>query len=192
MKFFTSLFILFCFAVLFAAPAFSQNYVSVETQPTPEGGINRVALVYLKIDFTKDQRTLLQDIPIEFIYGIDTAGVATLEKVNGISDKAILDSLYKKNPKLPPFKPGTINGIKTNSIYMMQIQFPKYKLAANYVGMQDAIHYRQTAYEDFEYIHLSGQKVDILFGGAVNAFLGNPAAYLKPGGGFRTAFILTG
>jgi hypothetical protein len=151
--------------LIFAAFHGNCQIDSLNFGPEPVGGINKLALVYYKIDFTKEQRKALQDKEIEFIYLIDPAGHATLEEINGVVEKAILDSLQQATSRLPRFYPRRVNGIAES--------------------FQQAASYQETAYEDFAYIHKSGARLDILFGGVANGFLGSPGKYLGPGGGMK-------
>ena len=66
---------------------------SLNSVPGPKDGVNKLALQFLKINFTAAQRELLEGITLEFIFYVDSTGKATLEDVNGINDRAIFDSL---------------------------------------------------------------------------------------------------
>jgi hypothetical protein len=56
-------------------------------EASPPGGISRLAVYYFKIDFSKEQRALLGQTELEFIYGVDEHGKPPLEKVNGIMER---------------------------------------------------------------------------------------------------------
>jgi hypothetical protein len=183
--------IIACFVVAAAAQGYSQSNQS-QTGAEPIGGINKLVLEYYRIDFTKEQRKVLQDNEIEFIYSIDQDGVATLEEIKGVNDKAIRDSLQQVTSRLPRFKPGTVDGNKVSSLYLLKIEFPSYRPTAENPAFQEAIWYQEADYDDFEYIHKSGRRLDAVFGGAANAFLGDPGKYLGPGGGMKVEVMVTG
>lgn len=167
---------------------------SLNFGPEPIGGLNQVAVEYYKIDFTKEQREILEEVELEFIYSISEEGIPSLEKINGISDKAILDSLRQKTNDLPRFYPRRVNGIRENSVYFMKLQFPKYEVANfnSTTTYQNTFRYKRARYEDFEYIHKSGDRLDILIGGVTNFFTGKPADYLEMGGGMKMDLMYMG
>jgi len=64
-------------------------------RPTePIGGVAKPGLEYFKIKFTEEQRKLLKGKELEFIFLVDTLGVAILEHVNGNEDSVIIDSYF--------------------------------------------------------------------------------------------------
>lgn len=158
----------------------------------PIDGINKLVLEYYKIDFTKEQREKLQDIEIELIFSIDKIGVPTLEEINGVNEKAILDSLQQITNKISRFYPRTVNGIKESSLYFLKFQFPRYRITEDRIGFQNASRYKETDYEDFEYIYKSGERMDVLIGAVSNSFLGNPSKYLNTGGGMKIDVMFVG
>ncbi|MEM0993100.1 MAG: hypothetical protein AAF847_11510 [Bacteroidota bacterium] len=169
-----------------------QNIVtdSLNRDAYPIGGLDRVALEYYKIDFTKQQRALLENQSIVFIYWIEINGVPTLENINGIEDPAILDSLIARTAFIPNFQPQLQNGTPVPSIYMMQITFPTYRFTEQQLGYRAAQAYRAADIDEFEYINKSGIRLDLLFGGLVNQPTFNAAEYLKTGGGAKMDIIL--
>lgn len=157
--------------------------------PVPLGGHDKLALHYYKINFSREQQAILQEVEIEFIFSIDAEGVPTLEDIKGIEDEAILDSLHYTSQRLPQFQPMVQNGQPESSFYFLKLQFPKY----SYIEYPHAMQlYRDLRYEDFEYIQKSGDRLDVLFGGLANAFLGSPADYLAMGGGMKVDVMYTG
>ncbi|WP_210463109.1 hypothetical protein [Rufibacter roseolus] len=176
--------------VLLSFSAFSQNTASVQAEP--KGGLNALALKYFKIRFTKEQRKKLEDKELEFIFEIDQEGVPTLEAIHGVSERDILDSLQATSAKLPGFIPQEVNGQKQASIYYLKLRYPTYGNLSGGNGYQEAIRYNETKYEDFAYIHKSGQRLDIVFGGMANAFIGKAGDYLSPGGGMKTEILYRG
>ncbi|HEY4650633.1 MAG TPA: hypothetical protein VIG72_04420, partial [Pontibacter sp.] len=156
------------------------------------GGVAQLALTYYKIDFTKEQRQLLQGLGIELIYAIDPQGVPTLEKVNGITDEAILDSLRSATSRLPAFTPRRVAGERESALYFLQLHFPEYSISETVLTTQQVTTYRQIRPEDVAYIHKSGERLDVLFGGAANTFIWKPGEYLATGGGMKVELMYTG
>ncbi|WP_276495686.1 hypothetical protein [Pontibacter litorisediminis] len=149
---------------------------------------------FYKINFSKEQQELLQEKEIELIFFIDVDGTPVLEDVKGIDDAAILDSLQQAATSVPMFYPRTVNGVKESALYFLQFQLPKYETKEVSIQHQGIFRtkYKEPTYEDFEYIHKSGQRLDVLLGLTGNAFLGKPGEYLHPGGGMKVDLMYTG
>ncbi|WP_266205346.1 hypothetical protein [Pontibacter kalidii] len=167
---------------------------SIVSGPEPIEGIGKVALPFYKINFSKEQKELLQEKEIELIFLISADGTPVLEDVNGIDDAAILDSLRHAATQVSMFYPRTVDGVKESSLYFLQFQLPKYETKEASMQRQGIFRtkYKEPVYEDFEYIHKSGQRLDVLMGATANAFLGKPGAYLHPGGGMKVDLMYTG
>jgi hypothetical protein len=160
---------------------FSQIRISNDTEfgPEPQGGIERLSLNFLKIDFTPAQREVLRNRPLEFIFFVDTTGFATLEDVNGVEDAAIMDSLMQKR-NLPMFTPHIVDGKKRDGLFFMELQFPSYESTFYPTTSQ----HEHGNIDDLEF-ELSGNSFHFLMGGVVNSFSGRPSQYLNTGGGFK-------
>lgn len=184
--------IIFLFLFLFASFQGICQILSTDTGPEPKGGINKLALEYYKINFTKEQRKTLEGIELEFMYLIDEQGIPTLQKINGVDDQAVLDSLYQITSRLPGFYPRKIDDEIVSSIYFLKFQFPAYRVTENSLVFQNGHRYWEAKYEDFEYIRRSGERIDLMIGGMTNFFLGNPAHYLYPGGGMKMDLMYSG
>ncbi|GAB2526260.1 hypothetical protein [Rufibacter soli] len=130
----------------------------------------------------------MQEKDLEFLYSIAADGTPKLEKIEGITDPTILDSLTRVSGRLPAFKPRKVNGVAESGLYMMTIRFPS-PLAVGLPGVQE---YTQTAYEDFDHIHRSGQRYDIIFGLVGNSFLGKAGNHLGLGGGMKMEILYAG
>ena len=153
-----------------------------------------MALPFYKIKFSKEQRALLKQKEIELVFSIDEQGVAKLEDIQGIADQAIQDSLQQAAAKVPKFHPRTVDGAKESSLYFLKFQLPDYG-TENILSRPQGYfsgNYTEPALEDFEYIHKSGERLDILFGAVGNTFVGKPADYLSPGGGMKMDLMYTG
>ncbi len=181
--------IAFAISLLLSAGGYAQKEAS---GPEPIGGISKLALEYYKINFTPEQRKLLHDRELEFIYFIDTAGNPGLEKINGVSDQSILDSLQNVTGRLPRFHPYTADGIPENAIYFMKIKFPGYEEVSVRTLYYNTLPFKRLRMEDFEYIHKSGNRFDILIGGVVNTFAGRMGDYLSSGGGMKMDLLFVG
>lgn len=155
----------------------------------PIGGIEKLALEYYKVDFSKEQRELLREVELEFIYYVDSAGIPKLEEVNGISDAAILDSLFSRTEYLPRFYPEMYDGEPQESLYFMSLIFPYYEYTDHDSNLYS---WRQIKMEDLEYLSYSNERLDVVLGGLGNGFIGDPSEYLGFGGGFKAEVSYTG
>lgn len=163
----------------------AQNLDTLNRETAPIGGIDALALNYFRIDFSKAQRKEIAGVELEFIFQIDETGNPTLEEVNGTNNAVIIDSLKSITPKLQQFYPALENGVPRSSLYFMQLTFPRYKVTDRQIGMEQSYVYNRAKLEDFEYIHKSKQRFDVLFSGMTNHFLGEPANYLGLGFGMK-------
>ncbi len=154
-------------------------------EASPKGGVEALVLEYYRIDFTKAQRERLRNVQLEFIYQVDAQGTPSLAEVNGVNDRDILDSLRGRTPRLPAFNPRIVDGTPQPSLYAVQLVFPTYRLTQSRLGQLQAHSYQRARLEDFEYIHKSAQRFDVLLGGVANQFVGNPARHLVLGGGMK-------
>lgn len=153
----------------------------LDLQPAPVGGLERLALVYLKTDFTPEQRSRLNDVHLELIFFVDSTGMALLEDVNGINDADIIDSL-KQRKEIPPFRPRYVNGQFRNGIFFMMLSFPSYDITDEQQLRQ---RYGAFSMDQVEEVEYSGQSLQMMMGGVVNSFAGNPSRYLSTGGGIK-------
>ena len=144
---------------------------------------------YFSIDFTKEQRQQLKDVPIEFIFLVDEKGTAKLREINDIQDIVILDSFERHSTKLPEFQPALEEGQPISSLYFMQLTFPTYKpvpqkLSSSLFGVPVA------AMSEFEYVEFSKDRLDMVVGFTGSAIFGNAKDYLKSGFGMFTKFFI--
>jgi hypothetical protein len=171
-----------CFCVM--TPTLYGQIDSLNSVPGPKDGVTKLALQFLKINFTPAQRELLEGVTLEFIFYVDSTGKATLEDVNGFSDKAIFDSLYHTTEQLPAFYPMKVNGREEASIYSMTLEYPAY------TGPTSR-EYGPPKLEDFEEI-VTGGRMDCLIGAVFNFPAGNMNEYLGLGGGMKVDALFTG
>lgn len=179
----------FILAVLLCA-----QIIQVQAQTheaNPPGGISRLALYYFKINFSKEQRALLEQHDLEFIYGVDERGKPTLEKVNGMTDPAILDSLVRQTRIIPYFNPKMVDGKAEASVYFMKLRFPSYGSAESVSVTNEFLLFRKLKPDDFESIEYGGE-MDILIGGMINTYNGTAQDYLNTGGGMKIEMLFTG
>lgn len=153
------------------------------SQAAPVGGINRLALVYYDIDFTKEQRELLKDVDIELIFSVSDEGVALLESINGLNNRAIKDSLFAQTPYLPMFIPEMRGGISKQSLYFMLFQYPSYRRVPQELNFYSAFYQRKVEKNQFSELSESGTGVEFVLGGIFTNHFGSADKYLKPGGG---------
>lgn len=174
------------FLIMALGKSLSCQISSVSNQEvSPKIGINALAIKYFGIEFTKEQRSSIENIEIEFVYEVDTIGKPILSEVNGIKNQEIIDSLKNKTNEIGLFNPRILNGKAESSIYFMKLTFPSYKITKSNFGLLQGSAYNEAKLEDFEYLLESGNRIDVLFGGVVNKFLGNPSNHLKTGGGMK-------
>lgn len=157
----------------------------------PKEGINQLALKYFGIDFSKEQRKEIDEVEIELIFLIDETGSPTLSEINGVSNPDIIDSLKRKTSQLENFNPQVRDGVAQSSIYFMKLIYPRYKMNQRSFGLLQGSAYNQADLDDFESIVESGQRLDMLFGGFMNQFLGKPSKYLTLGGGMKLDLCFT-
>jgi hypothetical protein len=158
---------------------------TLNEEASPKGGVNKLATKFFGIDFSQEQRSILEDKVIEFIFEVSEKGEPTLSEINGINEPSIIDSLKNKSRTLENFNPRIENGVAVPSIYFMQLSFPKYELVPRDFRSQQGKEYKKVKLEDFEYIKTSNSGFDLLIGGMANQFIGNPANYLGLGGGMK-------
>lgn len=165
---------------------------SLNQEVSPIGGINTLATKYYGTEFTKEQRLLLKNKEIEFIFQVDELGIPTLSEINGTTNTAIIDSLKARTKYINNFNPRIRNGIPEPSIYFMQLTFPTYSIFKNQIGILQGTVYSEAEIKDFEYIKFSNIRVDMVIGGVMNQFIGEPFNYLKTGGGMHLDVSVTG
>jgi len=169
----------------------SQEIDSLNIDASPKGGLNQLAIKYYGIDFSKEQRKTIENVEIEFIYSIDEFGNPTLSEINGVTDQTILDSLINKTAEIEKFNPQIRDGKPVPSIYFMKLTFPTYKFTQSTFGLLQGSAYREAKLNDFEYIKESGRRFDMVIGGLVNQFIGNPSNHLSLGGGMKIDLAYT-
>lgn len=164
---------------LFCSKGYCQK--DVVQGPDPIDGTNQLISSYYRINFTNEQRKLLKNIVLEFIYDVDVRGNATLVKINGISNPVILDSL--SSIRLPEFLPRTVNGIPEPSFYFLRFQYPVYS-SQNEKYFQPYNNSSLHSIDDLEFYDVSGQGLEVGISGFVRGFMGSASDYLGFGGGF--------
>jgi len=153
---------------------------------TPLRGINQLALRYFTIDFTKEQRAVLDTVDLEFIFDVDDHGYATLSKVNGVDNPDIIDSLEARTKNALLFEPEVLEGKKIPSLYFMTLRFPRYKPTRQYNISDQHI----PTMEEIDHVEFGGGS-DLLIGGVMNTYAGNVQQYLKTGGGMKVDMLFT-
>ena len=180
-------YIFFSFLLLFCATSRAQ--IDTIPQTGPIGGFDALINRYFDIEFTKEQRDMLKGKEIEFIYSVDSAGNATLDIINGIEDRGILDSFHNASQNLPAFYP--VKNEYAWYKYFLKIQFPDYKNFNNLFYYNENRKFAKTKFADFEMIDVAGSGFEFVFGASGNTYLGKPQEYLQSGLGFMMETMFT-
>jgi hypothetical protein len=176
--------------LLSQATAFGQVAETANRTAAPKGGVAAVALVYYKIDFTNEEAEYLRAHEAELIFTISEEGRATLEKVNGIEIRSIVDSMMSVNDRLPEFDPEIVDGKPQGTIYFMRLRWPQYKELTPV--FQSPYNYFGRKLDEFEYITYRGARFDMLIGGVGNTVGGSAIDYIYSGGGVKFDFMFYG
>ncbi|MFK7934219.1 MAG: hypothetical protein AB8G22_11970 [Saprospiraceae bacterium] len=181
-------YLLLFLSFLLSTCSFCQVSDTLNQDAEPIGGINELALHYYSIDFTKEQRKLLKDTPLEFIFLIDEFGTATLREVNGTNNAIILDSLLQRSEELPPFQPSIQSGVTVPGIYFMQLTFPTYRMSEQQLRSPYLWGSPVARLDEFEYIEFSKSRFDLIVGIPTSQIFGNINEYVNLGFGLETKF----
>ena len=179
------------YLLLYSLAAYAQTTEIMNQEVGPKEGLNELALLYYGIEFTKEQREMIKGVEIEFVFEVNERGEALLVELNGVANAVIEDSLMSKNNEMVAFQPSIRNGIAQPAFYFMRLTLPSYRKTEMTIDWRVVDAYRKAKLEDFEVLKKSNKRFDILFGGAVNQFMGRPAEYLKIGGGIKMDLIYT-
>ncbi|MEM6378592.1 MAG: hypothetical protein AAF705_10270, partial [Bacteroidota bacterium] len=174
--------------VLITFFTFAQDNDPFNQEASPKIGTNKMLLKYLGIEFTPNQRQLLEGVEVELIYEIDEYGNPILAEINGVQNRVIEDSLRSKTEEIGLFNPRTVNGIPEPSLYFMKFIYPSYGAAQQMRNLYENLAFSQAKIEDFVYLEESNERLDFIIGGVLNQFLGNPADYLNLGAGAKMDF----
>lgn len=181
---------LLSFLILFATPfiLFAQIETvkdSLNQEAEPSEGINALAAEFLAIDFSKEQREILKEVRLEFIFLIDKFGNPTLKDVNGIADEVIKDSLHYTALNLQPFSPRIRDGEQVESFYFLYLTYPIIPYHnTNYNPFAPKI-YKRLNRDDFKYIEESNTGWHVLYAGFANKHFGKIGDHLSLGGGMK-------
>jgi hypothetical protein len=165
------------------------SYGQRSSEPRPPGGKTQVLLPFYSINFTDRQRGLLNGTSAELLFEITEDGIPILDNVQGITDVAIIDSIYHVSRQLPRFEPATRNGIPEPSVYLLKLHFGDrdyHNDSPNQMEQQ-----APESRDDFALLE-TGSKLDLLIAGAFNIRDGKAADYLYPGGGMKFDIMVIG
>lgn len=154
----------------------------------PIGGLNRLALVYYDIEFTSEQRALLEGVDIEMGYSVSSEGIAKLMSVNGVQNRALRDSLFAQDSELPGFQPEIRSGIPRESLYFMRFRFPNYDAGKQYYSLYQPFYRAKAEKEEFRILEESGSGFDFTMQGILTNHFGQADQYLLPGAGVQMGF----
>lgn len=161
---------------------------TTNTPAEPVGGLNRLALTYYDIEFTAEQRKLLENVDIELIFSVSADGVAQLQSVNGVSNHTLRDSLFAQDPDLPRFHPEIRNDVPVESLYFMRFQFPSYSRRNQKHPFVNPVFMMKVDKDQFSILEESGSGFDMTFQGIFTNHFGKADPYLGPGGGVQLGF----
>lgn len=180
------LYVFLFFLQLLAVPGLAQRTFGNREDDLAQ----RLALVYLKINFTKEQRQALSGLELEYIFRVDSTGHGVLEDVNGLHDLVLLDSMKKAGP-LPNILLPPERRKEQYSLYFLKLQYPVYSQRSLIWG-SPGFRYRRLTLNDFAHLQLSGQRMDLNVGAVTSGFAGKPARHLGWGGGVYLGVSYTG
>lgn len=173
------------------AAAFGQKPDSLNRVAEPKGGMAALALVYYKIDFTREETEYLRANEAELIFMVNENGKATLEEVKDIAMHSVVDSMMRMNDRLPEFYPEAVNGKPQNALFFMRLRWPQYEaLEPAFPPSYNRYHYMGRRLDEFEFIDYTGSRFDILFGAVGNTIGGNVINYIYSGGGVKFDMLL--
>jgi len=102
MRVFLILLLMLCASTI----AIGQDIDSVYQQEvSPKQGLNALAVEFLGIEFSEEQRFTLRNVEVQLFFLVDENGKPVLSEINGINDISIRDSLYAKSEELEHFIP---------------------------------------------------------------------------------------
>lgn len=90
----------------------------------PVGGIEALVDLYHQIRFSETQQRQLRWVEIQLLFKVSRHGEALLHMVHGVSEQALIDSLFSRNDALPRFEPRMENGFAEPSYFALGLSFP--------------------------------------------------------------------
>lgn len=186
--------ILPAFVLLLPLTAVFGQVDSLNMSASPKGGLAALALVYYKIDFAPEEVAYLRLHEAELIFTVNENGKATLEKVNEIEMRSIIDSMMRVNDQLPPFYPEVVDGKPRNTLYFMRLRWPHYEdVRQIFPSPYNIRHdYFGRRLDEFEFIEYRGPRFDMLIGGVGNTVGGSVTEYNYSGGGVKFDMMFYG
>lgn len=175
--------------IIFSGQLTAQTQDTINQEAQPPKGVEHLAIHYFGIEFSKEQRSRLENKELELIFFIDALGQPELSEINGITDADLIDSLKQKTLKVGLFSPRIEQGVAVPSIFFMKIVYPRYRML-EYQDM--GTRYFLTRLEDFESIEKSSHRFDMTGSMVANQWLGPPASHLHLGGGMKIDLSITG
>ncbi len=112
-------------SILFRASLGLTQQAEEMTDPEPEGGVERLAAIFDRINFSETEIKAMRRFPLILIFNINPFGEAKLVKVARFETYAVRDSLFSRNDSLPRFRPKTVAGIPQSSLYGLEYSYRK-------------------------------------------------------------------
>ena len=180
--------LIFCTSV-----AVGQND-SLNFSPRPHVDPWDIRLLYFRIKFTDEQKTLLSSRETEFTFKVNDQGVANLDKITGVFADDVIDSLRRIDYKLPSFYPETVDGKPRASTYLLVLHWPAWLDEKLVESLKDPKRQKRGGHsahkrKEYESIEFSQQRFDLSIGGFANEFVGSSSDYLKSGPGMRVDML---
>ncbi len=168
--------------LVFSSEIFCQT-LPLNRDAEPLGGMMAMDRVFNRIRFNTSQLSILSSREISLVFRVDTAGNAALIEVIGVSDSVIMDSIAVAAESIPRFRPTLRAGKAIPSIYIFPMEWriassPALVPPVTVVQVPHAL-----GLENIENIIFRSFRMDYFAVGVGNAYGGNVAGHLRPGGG---------
>lgn len=181
--------------ITFFLLGFNQNFAQINQsqniEVSPKIEITDLALHFYTINFTEEQRSLLEEKPLELIFKVEKDGKPILQKINGIGDSEIIEIFERRSQELENFNPKTVNGNPESAIYFLNISFPKKEMVSEVTHVYfESINFSKLKITDFSSITYDNTGSDILIGFVANQFIGKPSQFNGIGPGIKLDYSI--
>ncbi len=178
-----SKFLAFLFTLILFSSAFGQEERNV-TEALPNGGVERLAAIYHRIQLSEAQKGLLSIGEIQLLFKVSRQGEAQLYKTQGVWNKAVMDSLFSRNDSLPSFEPRMTNGFSESSFYALGLRFPDGFTCIPQSEIEYDVFDIKISIDDLEFVERGGRAMSFSFGAAGSVLNDDYSKYYDPGYGF--------
>lgn len=183
--------------LLLSAQDYKNNVSRISTiECDQEGGpnqpINEIVIYYLGTQLPDSIKNNIAGQEIELIFLIDTTGTAFLREMNGVENEFLFSAFEKRTLGLEPFIVAQQNCQKTDYIYFIKFQYPKYNTVQN--PYQNPMYFGNPilgkSWNDFDSIIPTEACLDMTFGGQFSQFNGPISQDISNGGGMLMDYLL--